>query len=71
MGSFYQEALAEGEAKGEARGLVKAFSNLAREKFGPIPEEIDATLRQASPEDINRWLLAILNAKNVNDIVKN
>ena len=76
VGSYYQELLAEGEAKGvakgeargEVKGMVKAFLKLARAKFGTVPEEIAATVRQASPDDVDRWFMALINAEDINEI---
>ncbi len=81
MGSFYQEVLAEGQAKGEAKGRVEGraegrvegkvetFIELSRVKFGRVPKDLDAVLRQASQSDLDRWLRALLDAKNIDEVL--
>ncbi len=62
MGSFYEEVLTEGKAE--------ALLDIARVKYGTVPREIAATVHQASPEKVDRWLEALVSAKEIDDIFK-
>jgi len=74
MGSFYEEALTEGRTQGltegRTEGMSEAFLKLAQVKYGAVPQEIAATVRQASQDKVDRWLEALVHAREIDDIFK-
>ncbi len=82
MGSFYEEALTQGREEGRAEGISEGISEgmikgkaeallkLAHFKYGAIPQEIATTVRQASQDNVDRWLEALVHAKEIDDIFR-
>lgn len=60
------EGLAEGQAQGIAAGIAKGRAELLmkqlRRRFGPVPAEIEARLNAASPDQLDAWGEALLDA---------
>ncbi len=78
MGSFYEEVLTKGRAEGRAEGIsegmikgeAEALLKLAHFKYGAVPQEIATTVRQASQDNVDRWLKALAHAKEIDEIFK-
>jgi len=65
----------EGEEKGLEKGIVKGhnelFNRLLHKKFGDIRDpHIQKRLRNATPDQIDRWFDRILEAKSIEDVIK-
>jgi hypothetical protein len=65
------DGLAEGEARGEARGKAEALLKLLFHRFGELPQDVEATVRKADVQTLDRWFLRILEAKSLMDVVGN
>ena len=50
------EGEARGEAKGKAEGITEAILVALETRFGPVPEDIEALVRQAAPEKLSGML---------------
>ncbi len=65
--------LAKGEAmglaKGEAMGLARGLINLIEAKFGKQDKLVIQKINQANSADLNRWLVNVLNAKSIDDVM--
>jgi hypothetical protein len=57
-----REALAEGEALGEARGMSKVLHEQLETKFGPLPKWAADRMAKASPAQVERWAKKVLTA---------
>ena len=57
-----REALAEGEALGEARGMSRVLHEQLATKFGPLPKWASDRMAQASPAQVERWAKKVLTA---------
>jgi hypothetical protein len=51
--------------EGRAEGKVETFLRLAKLKFGAIPRNVATRLRDASNEDLDRWLDALITADDL------
>ncbi len=63
------EALAEGEAKGEARGMQKLLGDQMEVKFGPLPKWTADRIAKASPSQLERWARKVLNAGTLEGVL--
>ena len=55
-------------AEGRTEGKVETLLRLAKLKFGAIPRSIATRLREASNEDLDRWLDALITADDLNAV---
>ena len=62
------EGRAEGEAKGRAEGEASLLLRLLERKFGAVPVEIDALVRNATLDQLDVWAERLLGAATLNDI---
>jgi hypothetical protein len=62
-----EEHFARGEAKGKAETLLKQLSH----RFGRLPQEAEQRIRKADPETLDRWILRILDAKSLAEVMAN
>ncbi len=60
---------AMGLAKGEAMGLARGLINLIEAKFGKQDKLVIQKINQANSSDLNRWLVNVLNAKSIDDVM--
>ena len=58
-----QEGLEEGLEKGRQEEAAKLFLLLLDSKFGAVSQELQAKIRQASPEEIEKWTKQIFQAE--------
>jgi predicted transposase YdaD len=58
-----QEGIEEGMQKGRQQEAAKLFLLLLDSKFGTVSLELQAKIRQASPEDIEKWTKQIFQAE--------
>jgi predicted transposase/invertase (TIGR01784 family) len=61
----------KGEARGEARGEAKSFKRLLVGKFGPLSAEIEAKVARATPEQIDAWFDAAIDAATLDAVFAN
>ena len=61
------EWLAEGKAEGKAETLVK----LLERRFGPVSHDVKGRILGASVTDLETWLDAILDARNLDAVFAN
>ena len=65
---------AKGEARGEARGRVKALAETIirqlEQRFGPLPDPTKQRISAAGLDQLDIWVLRILDAKNVDEVLR-
>lgn len=70
--SIEREGIRKGLSKGLSEGLVKGEANLLERlltrKFGPLPEELQRRLKDATLAQLETWSLNILDANNLDDV---
>ena len=54
--------------EGRAEGKVETFLRQAKLKFGAIPRSMATRLRDASNEDLDRWLDALITADDLDAV---
>ena len=59
---------AEGEAKGRAEGKAETLLRLLGRRFGAVPEAVTARVRTAPVTDLDRWLDALLDARELDEV---
>ncbi len=59
-----EEGIREGRQVGEHMFLVK----LLEQRFGPLPDEVLRRLESATPETLERWGLALLKARTLDEV---
>ena len=68
----WAKGFAEGWAKGFAEGRAAALSKVLTVKFGPLPEDIAARVRDASVEEhrdvFDIWLERVLTAESLDEV---
>ena len=57
-----------GEARGEAKGMSGLLSRLLAHRFGPLDDDTLTRLAQATPEQIDRWAQAVLEAGTLAEV---
>lgn len=57
--------MAEGEAKGAAKGKAELLHKLASLKFGPLPEGIAERFERATIAELDRWAERVLTASTL------
>lgn len=62
MTTLEQRLIAEGEAKGEAKGRIQTLRAQLEARFGALPAQALARLTQGTPEDLDRWTRLVLTA---------
>jgi len=58
-----QEGIEEGMQKGRQQEAAKLFLLLLDSKFGTVSLELQAKIRQASPEEIEKWTKQIFKTE--------
>ncbi len=62
------EGRLEGRAEGTHLALASAVCRLATRRFGDLPPAIEAQIRAASTDDLERWLDRLLTAERLSDL---
>jgi hypothetical protein len=57
-----------GIKQGIGEGQAKLLNVLVRQRFGPVPPEIEARIRGARPDQLEQWALQILDARCLDDV---
>ena len=65
-----QEGRMEGEARGEAKGRTAILSRQLAKRFGQdiFDISLQERLRNATPEQLDRWAERILDAKTLEEV---
>jgi hypothetical protein len=63
-----EKLIAEGEAKGLAKGEAMLLLKLLRLKFGPVSQEVDALVSGATSDQLEAWGERILSATELRDV---
>ena len=61
--------IVEGKAAGIAEGKADTFLRLARLKFGELSSAQAEQVRNASPEQLDAWLEALLTARDIDGVL--
>jgi len=64
------EGRQEGEQKGRQEGEQKLVMRLLEKRFGKLPTSVKNRLENASPAELDRWSVQLLNANSLEDIFK-
>ncbi|MEY2622688.1 MAG: hypothetical protein RIT26_2508, partial [Pseudomonadota bacterium] len=60
--------LQEGRQEGRQEGQVSTVLLLLKQRFGPLPPGVVERIHKASTEDIQQWLLRLLDAPTLDDV---
>lgn len=63
-----QKGIEQGFEQGIGQGQSKLLHVLVRQRFGPVPPEIEARIRSARPDQLEQWALLILDAQYLEDV---
>ena len=58
----------KGMEKGIGKGQARLLKLLIQQRFGPLPEAVDARLRTAAPEQLDAWALQVLDAACLEEV---
>jgi hypothetical protein len=61
---------ARGRAEGEARGRAAILVKQLTRRFGPLPDETQRQLENASIDELDTWAERILSAANLADVFR-
>ena len=57
--------IAEGEARGEARGKAISLIQFLERRFGPLPQHSKVKIMDASVSELGTWIDGVFDAKSV------
>lgn len=63
-----EQGVAQGVAQGFTQGEQSLLSRLLARRFGPLDEATETRLRNATPDEINRWTDQILVARTLDEV---
>ncbi|CRI67451.1 conserved hypothetical protein [Thiocapsa sp. KS1] len=63
-----EQGIEKGTELGIGEGQAKLLHVLVRQRFGPVPPEIEARIRGARPDQLEQWALQILDARCLDDV---
>ena len=58
-----KEGIIQGREEGRQEEAAKLFLLLLDSKFGAVSQDVQAKIREASPEDIEKWTKQIFQAE--------
>ena len=58
----------EGLAEGRKEGQAEMLHSLLTRKFGPLPEAVQQRLDNATPDNLEKWALALLGANSLDEV---
>ena len=58
----------KGMEKGIGKGQARLLKLLIQQRFGPLPEAVDARLQTAAPEQLDAWALQVLDAASLEEV---
>jgi len=66
------QGLVQGQAQGQAQGRIEErhalVSRLLTRRFGPLAPAHEETLRNADPDQLERWALRLLDARSIDEV---
>ena len=65
LGNIMKELIAEGEARGIAKGEAMSLSRLLERRFGPLPATVKARVGRANLAQLDAWIDRVLDAKSL------
>jgi predicted transposase YdaD len=70
LGPAYKRGLEEGRQEGRQEGELRLLRSLIEQRFGPQPSWVEETLAKRSVEEIERLAGRILQAANLEDLLR-
>ena len=68
MTSAADRLIREGRDRGRAEGRCELVQRQLTRRFGPLSAAHEETLHAASPEDLERWALRLLDARSIDEV---
>ena len=65
LGNIMKKLIAEGEARGIAKGEAMSLSRLLERRFGPLPATVKARTGRANLAQLDAWIDRVLDAKSL------
>jgi hypothetical protein len=62
------EGRTEGKAEGKAEGRAELLLSQLERRFGPLPPEVATRFAAASIDDLDRWALRVLDARELREV---
>jgi hypothetical protein len=66
---FARRYVAEGEAKGEAKGRAALVSRLLALRFGPLAQQVETRIAEASVEELDEIGERLLTAQSLDEAI--
>ncbi len=63
-----EQLRAEGRVEGRAEGRVETLVQQLTLKFGPLPEALLTTVRNASADQLRTWTVRVLSADTLDQL---
>ena len=67
----HAEGHAQGRTEGRAEGRAELLLRQVRRRFGTVPSDVDARVRSAPDSQVDAWADAVLDARSLDDLLKN
>ena len=64
VGTIAETLIAEGEARGEARGKAISLIQFIERRFGPLSERSKAKIMGANVRELDAWIDGVFEAQN-------
>ena len=65
---FTRRGMEKGMEKGIGKGQARLLKLQMQQRFGPLPVEAEARLRDAPPEQLEAWALRVLEASSLDEV---
>ena len=59
------QGMAQGIVQGNEEGKAESLIRLLGQRFGPLSPEVEARIKQASPDELDGWLDQVLDAPSL------
>ena len=66
---LYEKGLTEGEEKGLEKGEARFLLLTLRQKFGPVPDSVDARIGSATSTQLEAWMKRALTATSLDNLL--
>ncbi len=71
MATMFQQQMAERDDLRRAEGRAELLLRQVRRRFGTVPSDVDARVRSAPDSQVDAWADAVLDARSLDDLLKN